>query len=157
MSKVCTELALRREFETFQMKDGESIMSYCGGVMKISNKMRIYGEKMKDATIIDKILHKRIPKFDCMLCSIEESKDMNSLSIDELQSPLLVHVQKINKSRIVEEQALIGPTISEDLIEVEVEVEDEEIIEVKILARISKPIITNLKENAEVKLMIKLR
>ena len=97
---------LRREFEILQMKDGESVTSYCGKVMEISNRMQVYGEKMEDVTIVEKILRSLVPKFDFVVCAIKESKDLGSLSLDELQSSLLVHEQKINRSSKVEEQAL---------------------------------------------------
>jgi len=97
---------LRMEFVTLQMKNGESVTSYCGRVMEISYRMRVYGEKMEDVTIMDKILRSLVPKFDFVVCAIEESKDLGSLSLDELQSSLLVHEQKINRSSTVGEQAL---------------------------------------------------
>ncbi|KAH0678451.1 hypothetical protein KY284_019536 [Solanum tuberosum] len=68
--------ALRRDFETLQMKKGESVMSYCAKTMEISNKMRFHGEKMTDVTIVEKILRSLTPKYDCVVCSIEESKDI---------------------------------------------------------------------------------
>ena len=49
------------------------------------------------------------PKFNFVVCSIEESKDIDALSIDELQSSLLVHEQKINQQE-KEEQALKAST-----------------------------------------------
>lgn len=45
------------------------------------------------------------PKFDYVVCSIEESKDTNALTIDELQSNLLVHKQCMI-SHVKEEQIL---------------------------------------------------
>lgn len=39
------------------------------------------------------------------MCAIEELKDTDQMSVDELQSSLMVHEQKFKKS-IVEEQAL---------------------------------------------------
>lgn len=44
-------------------------------------------------------------KFNYVVCSIEESKDIDQLSIDELQSSLIVHEQKFTKHS-GEEQAL---------------------------------------------------
>ncbi|XP_022888471.1 uncharacterized protein LOC111404000 [Olea europaea var. sylvestris] len=88
--------ALRRDFETLQMKDGESITSYCARTMEISNKMRFHGKKMEDVTIVEKILHSLKPTLDYVVCSIEESKDIDAFSLDELQSSLLVHEQKFN-------------------------------------------------------------
>ena len=63
--------------------------------MKITNEMQIHGEKMANVAIIEKILRSMTLKFNFVVCSIEESKDVNALSIDELQSSLLVHEQKI--------------------------------------------------------------
>ncbi|RVW64797.1 Retrovirus-related Pol polyprotein from transposon TNT 1-94 [Vitis vinifera] len=45
------------------------------------------------------------PKFDYVVCSIEESKDTDTLTIDELQSSLLVHEQLMS-SHVEEEHAL---------------------------------------------------
>ena len=45
------------------------------------------------------------PKFNFVVCSIEESNDIDELSIDELQSSLLIHKHKINQQE-KEEQAL---------------------------------------------------
>lgn len=86
---------LRTEFENLRMKSGESASDYLSRTMTIANKMRIHGEKMEDVTIIEKILRSMTPKFNFVVCSIEESKDIDALSIDELQGSLLVHEQKI--------------------------------------------------------------
>nr|DAD21449.1 TPA_asm: hypothetical protein HUJ06_022912 [Nelumbo nucifera] len=103
--------ALRREFEVLQMKLGESISEYFSRTMAIANKMRIHGEKLEDVTIVEKILHSMTPRFNFVICSIEESKDIDTLSIDELQNSLLVHEQKITQQDN-EEQALQAATSS---------------------------------------------
>ena len=61
---------------------------------------------MQDVTIVEKILRSMAAKFDFVVCAIEESKNLGALSLDELQRSLLVHVQKINRRTIAEEQAL---------------------------------------------------
>ncbi|XP_024030010.1 uncharacterized protein LOC112094115 [Morus notabilis] len=96
---------LRTEFETLRMKSGESIIDFFSRTMTIANKMQIHGEKMEDVTIVEKILRSMTPKFNFIVCSIEESKDVDTLSLDELQSSLLVHEQKIVQQEY-EEQAL---------------------------------------------------
>ena len=101
--------ALRSEFETLRMKPGESVSDYFSRTMAIINKMRIHGEKMEDVTVIEKILQSMMPKFNYVVCSIEESKDLDELSIDELQGSLLVHEQKIIQED-KEEQALKAST-----------------------------------------------
>lgn len=71
----------------------------------MANKMRVYGEDMKDVTIVEKILRSLTDRFNYIVCSIEESKDIDELSIDELQSSLIVHKQKFHRQS-GEEQAL---------------------------------------------------
>ncbi|TXG53599.1 hypothetical protein EZV62_018855 [Acer yangbiense] len=100
--------ALRKEFEVLHIKVRESVNEYFSRTLTtltIANKMRIHGEKMGDIVVIEKILRSMIPKFDYVVCSIEESNHLDVLSIDELQSSLLVHEQRMN-CHIVEEQAL---------------------------------------------------
>jgi hypothetical protein len=89
--------ALRKEFEILEMKSGEDVSDYFSRVMTVANKMRIYGEQMRDVTIVEKILRSLNDKFNYIVCSIEESKDIDILSIDELQSSLVVHEQKFHR------------------------------------------------------------
>ncbi|PNX85109.1 retrovirus-related Pol polyprotein from transposon TNT 1-94, partial [Trifolium pratense] len=97
--------ALRREFETLEMRSGEGVTEYFSRVMTVANKMRTYGEEMSDVKVVEKILRSLTEKFNYIVCSIEESKDIDALSIDELQSSLIVHEQKFQR-RSGEEQAL---------------------------------------------------
>nr|KYP66582.1 Retrovirus-related Pol polyprotein from transposon TNT 1-94 [Cajanus cajan] len=97
--------ALRRDFEVLEMKVGETITEYFTRVMAIANKMRSNGENMKEVTIVEKILRTLTEKFNYVVVSIEESKDIDTLSVDELQSSLVVHEQKFIKPNR-EEQAL---------------------------------------------------
>ena len=53
--------------------------------------MRIYSDRIKDITIIEKFFRLLTPKFNLLICSIKEAKD-----IDELQSSLLIHEQKLS-------------------------------------------------------------
>ncbi|KAI3708939.1 hypothetical protein L2E82_38547 [Cichorium intybus] len=96
---------LRRDFETLEMKMGESVTDYFGRVMVIANDMRNCGEHMDDVKIVEKILRTLIENFNFVVCSIEESKDIDQLTVDELQSSLLVHEQKV-KRKGAEEQVL---------------------------------------------------
>ncbi|KAK0595133.1 hypothetical protein LWI29_003872 [Acer saccharum] len=88
---------LRSEFETLRMKSGELVTDYFSQTMAIVNKMRIHDNKTEDVTIVEKILRSMTPKFNFVVCSIGKSNDIDELSIDELQSSLLIHEHKINK------------------------------------------------------------
>jgi len=85
--------ALRKEFEILHMKEGESVNEYLARTFIIVNKMKASGEAMEDGLVVEKILRSMTKKFNYVVCSIEESKDTNIMSIDELQSSLLVHEQ----------------------------------------------------------------
>ncbi|KAH7576736.1 hypothetical protein JRO89_XS01G0138400 [Xanthoceras sorbifolium] len=96
--------ALRKDFETLQMKYGESVTDYCAKTMGIANKMRFHGEQMNDITIVEKILRSLASKYDYVVCFIEESKDIDDLSLDELQSSLLaieMEADSIKASRVM--------------------------------------------------------
>ncbi|KAH0755017.1 hypothetical protein KY290_025287 [Solanum tuberosum] len=119
--------ALRKYFETLQIKEEEFVISYNARIMKIRKKKTFHSEKMNDVTIVEKILHSLMLKYDYAISSIEESKGIDEFSLDELYRSLLVHEQKINHSSTSEEQALKASTYTLLILEEEVEVgvEDE--------------------------------
>ena len=77
-----------------RMKSGESVTDYFSRTMAIVNKMWIHGDKTYDVLIVEKILRSLTPNFNFIVCSIKEANDVGLLSIDELQSSLLVHEKK---------------------------------------------------------------
>jgi len=77
------------------MKDGEIVNSYFARTSKIAKNMKACGESMLENIITAKILQSMIPKFNYVVCSIEESNNLDTMTIDELQSSLLVHEQKM--------------------------------------------------------------
>ncbi|KAL6311202.1 hypothetical protein AAG906_000351 [Vitis piasezkii] len=91
--------ALRKEFEMLNMKVGESVNEYFARTLTIANKMRVHGEKMEDVVVIEKILRSITPKFDYVVCSIKESNDLDTLSIDVLQSTLKVTYEDQSRGR----------------------------------------------------------
>lgn len=88
---------LRRNFEVLEMKEGDTITEYFGRVMVVANDMRNLGENMPDDKVVEKILRTLVEKFTYAVCAIEESKDIKELTVDELQSSLLVHEQNLSK------------------------------------------------------------
>jgi hypothetical protein len=66
-------------------------------MIKIVNKIRIHNDKIKDIIITEKIFRSSTLKFNFVVCLIEEYKDIDELYIDELQSSLLIHKQKLNQ------------------------------------------------------------
>ena len=83
--------ALRKDFEILHMKAGESVNNYFARTLTIANKMKANGENKGDTAVVEKILQSLTQKFDYVVCSIEESRDIDTLIIDELQNSLIVH------------------------------------------------------------------
>ncbi|XP_074327355.1 uncharacterized protein LOC141665271 [Apium graveolens] len=90
---------LRSTFEILEMKSGEGVSYYFARVMSTANDMRNCGEDMNDVKIVEKILRSLTDNFNFVVCSIEESKDIDKLTVDELQASLLVHEQKVISKR----------------------------------------------------------
>ena len=88
--------AFRKNFEILQMKEGEKVDEYFARALTIANKMKAHEERMRQNMIVEKILRSMTPKFDYVVCSIEESNNVDTMTIDELQSSLLVHEQRMN-------------------------------------------------------------
>ncbi|XP_047150625.1 uncharacterized protein LOC124822641 [Vigna umbellata] len=95
--------ALRREFEILQMKKGEIVNLYFARTLKIAKRMKACGEHMDESVITTKILSSMISKFNYAVCSIEETNNLEIMTIDELQSSLFVHDDEENVLHITNE------------------------------------------------------
>lgn len=71
--------------------------------MGIVNKMRSHGNKIEDEAVVEKILRSLEPRFDNVMFFLEESKDIDAITINELQSSLLVHERRLNKRLAVKD------------------------------------------------------
>ena len=100
--------ALRKEFKILQMKEGEKVDEYFARALTISNKMKTHEERMWQNVIVEKILRLMTLRFNYVVCSIEDSNNMDTMTIDELQSIILVHEQRMNchSGNARDEQAL---------------------------------------------------
>lgn len=73
--------------------------------LTVVNNMKVHGEKIQQSTVVGKILRSLTSKFNYIVCSIEESNDLDTLSIDELHGSLLLHEQMMQEHK-EEDQAL---------------------------------------------------
>lgn len=88
------------------MKDGEQVESFLGRPLAIVNKTNSNGENVENSTFVGKVLRSLTTKFNYVMCSTEESNDLNTLSIDELHGSLHVHEQMMQDSLKEEEHVL---------------------------------------------------
>ena len=81
----------KRQFEYFTMKEDEDIVAYFLQVDEIVNTMRGLGEKIENPALVQKILRSLPMRFDSKVSSLEERKDLDKLSMDELHGILTAY------------------------------------------------------------------
>ena len=81
-------LTLKRQFEGLKMKDSETIKEFSSNVSKIVNQMTLLGEEIQESRVVEKVLVSLPEKFENEICSLEDSKDFTSMSLQELINAL---------------------------------------------------------------------
>jgi hypothetical protein len=87
---------LRTHFETLKMTESENVDQFMKRVMGIVNHIRLTGEAIPDQRIVEKVLRSLPKKFEMVVTSILESKDLSNFSIDELMGSLLSHDTRLH-------------------------------------------------------------
>ncbi|KAJ6732982.1 ZINC FINGER CCHC-TYPE-RELATED [Salix koriyanagi] len=93
--KTVKLLAFKREFELMKMRDQESVKAYSGRLMNVVNQMRLLGETFEDHKIVEKLMMSVPEKFEAKISAIEESCDLQHLTIAELISKLHIQEQRV--------------------------------------------------------------
>ncbi|KAK3034920.1 hypothetical protein RJ639_034162 [Escallonia herrerae] len=62
-----------------------------------SNKIRSHGDTIEDKKIIQKIIRSLPMKFDHVVAAIEESKNLNELTLVELVGSLQAHEERMHR------------------------------------------------------------
>ena len=86
------------------MKESESIFDYFSRILTISNQLIINGEKSKDVRILEKILRLLDPKFEHIVVTTEETKDLEIMIVEQLQGSLQAYEEKHKKKQAIIEQ-----------------------------------------------------
>ncbi|XP_062021255.1 uncharacterized protein LOC133737773 [Rosa rugosa] len=84
VKRVCLQ-SQRADFESAQMSEGENVSDYYSRLRIIVNEMKRNGEKIDE-------VHEHV------VTSIEESKDLEIMSTEELLGSIRVHEQRIQKN-----------------------------------------------------------
>eukprot|EP00253_Pinus_taeda_P007976 PITA_07976 len=89
---------LRRDFENLCMKESNNIDSFFTHIIGLITQMRTHGETIEERRIVEKILRVLPSKFDAIVTTIEETKDLSNFSVDELHASLITHEQRLSRN-----------------------------------------------------------
>lgn len=86
---------LKRQFELMQMENTEKISDYFTRILTLTDQMKACGDTVTDQSIVEKIMRTLTARFDYIAVAIEESKDLATMKIEELQGSLEAHEQRL--------------------------------------------------------------
>eukprot|EP00253_Pinus_taeda_P031858 PITA_31858 len=89
---------LRRDFENLCMKESENIDSFFTHVIGLVTQIGSHGEILEERTIVEKLLRVLPSKFNVIVTTIEETKDLSNFSVDELHASLITHEQRLSRN-----------------------------------------------------------
>ncbi|GKB66041.1 hypothetical protein Tco_0927453 [Tanacetum coccineum] len=151
---------LRGELEAMKMKEPEGVSDYITRVHTMVKQLTRNGETLTDSRVVEKILRLLTDKFENVFCAIEDSKDIENITINDLAISLEAHEQRKLKKKqesldvalqtnmtvkdIKEEKAINQPNFNKIIV-----VEDAVVVEaVVLIARVVNAIIRGVSERA---------
>ncbi|GAU39117.1 hypothetical protein TSUD_22950 [Trifolium subterraneum] len=86
--------ALKRQFELLEMKNDEAVAEYFTRVETLTNQMKNCGSTLSEEEMVEKVLRTLTHKFDHIVVTIEQTKDLSEIKMEDLQSTLEAHELK---------------------------------------------------------------
>ncbi|RVW83003.1 hypothetical protein CK203_042428 [Vitis vinifera] len=85
---------LIREFEMKKMRESDAVKDYAAQFLSIANKVRLLGKEFSNEKIVQKILVTLLEKYEAAVSSLENSKDLSTISLTKLLHSLEVVEQR---------------------------------------------------------------
>ncbi|WVY99308.1 hypothetical protein V8G54_025378 [Vigna mungo] len=105
---------LRRQYKHMKMEDNDRVSEFFSRVLTVANQMKACGDKITDVMIMEKILRSMSAAFDHIVVTIEETRDMEKLKIEELQSAFEAYEMRRNGRKKRDNQALKIQYVSDE-------------------------------------------
>ncbi|XP_057435711.1 uncharacterized protein LOC130728298 [Lotus japonicus] len=86
---------LRRQYELMQMEPTEKVTQYFNRIIRHKNDMKVCGKTISNKSLVEKILRTLTPRFDHIVVAMEESRNLETLKVEELQGSLEAHEQRL--------------------------------------------------------------
>ncbi|XP_016578836.1 uncharacterized protein LOC107876422 [Capsicum annuum] len=86
-----------------RMKEPETIKDYADQLLDLANKVRLFGKDFIYERIIQKILVTLLEKYEATISSLENSKDMSSITLAKLIKAL----QELEQRRIIRKEGSV--------------------------------------------------
>ena len=81
----------RAEFENLKMDEKEDIATYFLRVDEVVNAIRGLSEELNESLVVQKVLRSLLLKYDSKVSTIEETRDLTKLKMDELNGTLIAY------------------------------------------------------------------
>jgi hypothetical protein len=82
----------RAEFENLKMDEKKDIATYFLRVDEVVNAIRGLGEDLNESLVVQNVLRSLLLKYDAKVSSIEETRDLTKMTMDELRMILRMEI-----------------------------------------------------------------
>ncbi|GKU88999.1 hypothetical protein SLEP1_g3199 [Rubroshorea leprosula] len=89
-------ITLKRQVEMLKMSEDETIHQYSTKLQDLVNRIKANGGEFPDKKVVEKIMVSVPNKFESKTSTIEETCDLDTMTVNELISKLKTHEQRLN-------------------------------------------------------------
>ena len=89
---------MKRDFEIIGMKEFDTIDSFFTQLIGLVTQMRSHGEIVEERRIVEKISRILPSRFDFIVTTIEETKDLSKFTVGVLHASLMTQEQRLGRT-----------------------------------------------------------
>lgn len=80
------------------MKDSDFVDHFMTHVTSIVNQLHTHGENIQEKKVVEKVIRSLPNKFNMVVVTIEESKDLSQLTVEEVMGSFLTHESRFSRN-----------------------------------------------------------